>query len=111
MRAAFGRERDAGRRAGKDEAGILVAGIVQRIEPARDEGIVERADGEQPLTEMRMGKARLSEQEEEVHLSDAKLEMLAFGREFPFLCRWDRVFPERVGDLAAGEQRAAVHPG
>ena len=46
VRAAFGRERDAGRRRDEDEARILITGIVERIEPARDERIVQRADRE-----------------------------------------------------------------
>ena len=49
VRAAFGRERDAGRRRHQDEARLLVAGVVQRIEAARDERIVQRADRQQPL--------------------------------------------------------------
>ena len=33
---------------------VLVAGVVQRIEAAADEGIIERADGQQPLAEQRV---------------------------------------------------------
>jgi hypothetical protein len=51
MRPALGRERDAGRRGDQDEAGILVAGIIQGIETALDEGVIERADRDQPLPE------------------------------------------------------------
>ena len=44
MRAALRRQRDAGRRADEQEAGVLIAGVVQRIEAAGDERVVERAD-------------------------------------------------------------------
>src|SRR5438067_221900 len=46
--AAFGRERNAGRRRRQDEARVLIAGVIERIEPAGDERIVQRADRQQP---------------------------------------------------------------
>jgi len=49
VRAALGRERDAGRRRGEDEARVLVTGVVERIEAALDERIVQRADRQQSL--------------------------------------------------------------
>ena len=58
VRAAFRRQRDPRRRAGDDEARVLVAGVVQRIEPARDERVVQRADGKQPLAVDRMRQAK-----------------------------------------------------
>ena len=48
MRAAFGAERDAARRRDEQEARVLVASVVERIEAAGDERVVERADREQP---------------------------------------------------------------
>jgi hypothetical protein len=41
-------------RAARMKARVLVAGVVQRIEAAIDERVVERADRDEPLTEMRM---------------------------------------------------------
>ena len=63
MRAALGRERDAGRRRHQDEARILIAGVVERIETALDERIVERADRNEPLAVDRVarGRARTAE--------------------------------------------------
>src|SRR5581483_3009400 len=49
MRAAFARERDARWRGHHDEARVLVAGVVELIEPARDERVIQRADRQQPL--------------------------------------------------------------
>ncbi len=49
MRAALGRERDAGGGGHQDESRILIAGIVERIEPALDEGVIQRPDGNEPL--------------------------------------------------------------
>jgi hypothetical protein len=40
MRAAFAGQRDAGRRRHHHEAGILVAGVIQRIEATGDERVV-----------------------------------------------------------------------
>ncbi len=77
MRAAFAGQRDAGRRRHQDEPCILVAGIVQRIEAARDERVVERADRQQPLAVDRMRQAQRRQQDEQVHLGDAELDVLA----------------------------------
>src|SRR5437764_3710 len=44
MRAALGRQRDARRRRRHDEARARIEGVVERVEPAGDERIVERAD-------------------------------------------------------------------
>jgi hypothetical protein len=54
--AAFGRQGDARRRSDDDETGILVAGIVQGIQAARDKGVVEGTDGQQAGAEQRMAK-------------------------------------------------------
>ena len=51
VRAALRPERQARRRSDEQEARILVAGVIERIEAARDEGIVDRADREQPRPE------------------------------------------------------------
>ena len=83
VRAAFRRQRHAGRRRGEDEAGVLVAGVVQGIEAALDERVVERADRQQALAEDRMRQAERRQHEEQVHLGDAELDMLALGRERP----------------------------
>ena len=70
-------------RAGDDEARVLVAGVVQRIEAAADEGIVERADRQQPLAEQRMRQPERRQHQEQVHLGDAELEVLALRAHLP----------------------------
>ena len=77
MRAAFRRQRDARRRRHQDETGILVTGIVQRIEPAGNERIVECADRQQPLAIDGMRQAQRRQQDEQIHLGNAELDMLA----------------------------------
>jgi hypothetical protein len=57
VRAALGPERDPARRRDEQEARVLVAGVVERIEAAGDERVVERADREQPLAEQVAGEA------------------------------------------------------
>ena len=71
VRAAFRRQRDPGWRRDEDEAGILVAGIVERVGAAIDEGIIERADRQQPLAIDGMREPERREHQEEVHLGDA----------------------------------------
>src|SRR5207249_11248382 len=45
--AAFRRQRDAGRRGDDDEAAAGVERVVDRVESAIDERIIERADGQE----------------------------------------------------------------
>ena len=51
VRAAFGPERDPARGRDEQEARVLVAGVIEAIEAAGDERIVERADGEEAGSE------------------------------------------------------------
>ena len=111
MRAAFAGERDAGRRRHQDEARILVAGVIERIEAARDERIVERADRQQPFAVDAVRQAERRQQDEQVHLGDAELDVLALGRELPVEGRGDVLALEGVGHGLAREQAAPVHPG
>ena len=110
VRAALGRERDAGRRRDQNEARLLVAGVVQRIETARDERVVQRADRQQPHAVDLMRQPKRGQQDEQVHLGDAELDVLAFRRELPVEGRWDALALERVGHRLAREQAAAVDP-
>lgn len=75
------------------------------------EGIIDRADGKQPLAEQAVRQACSAQKQEQVHLGDAQFDMLAFGREFPFRGGWNAVFDEGVGLRLPGEQLAAVDPG
>ena len=111
VRAALGRQRDPGRRAGHDEARVLVAGIVQRIEAATHERIVERADGQQALAEQRVRQPERAEQQEQVHLGDAELEVLAPRAHLPLLRRQQPALLEDVLVARHGEQAAPVDPG
>src|SRR5437762_3568016 len=74
MRAAFGRQGHARRRGDDHESRILVAGIIQRIEAAGDEGIVERADRQQARAEDLVTQAERGELDEQVVLGDAELD-------------------------------------
>src|SRR5438094_698291 len=69
--------------AGDDEAGAVVEGIVQSVEPAADEWVVHGADREQRLAPEVLGQAELGEHREQVHLADAELDMAALRRLFP----------------------------
>ena len=57
VRAALWPQRDAARRRDQQKSGVLVAGVIQRIETASDKGIVEGSDREQPRAELVAGKA------------------------------------------------------
>ncbi len=103
MSATLAGERHARRRGHEEEAGILVAGVVQRIEAAGYERIVERADRQQAFAEQRMRKAGGAEQQEEVHFGNAELDVLPLGRELPLLRAGDALGLKDVGGRLAGE--------
>ena len=111
VRAALRRQRDARRRADDDEARVLVAGVVERIEAAADEGIVERADRQQPLAEQRVRQPERGQHQEQVHLGDAELEVLALGAHLPALRRHQPALLEHVLLAHHREQPAPVDPG
>ena len=110
VRPALGRERDAGRRCRQHEPRVLVAGVVQRIEAAPDERVVERADGQEPLAEDRPGEPEGGQRQEQVVLRDAELDMLAAGRHDPALRRQHVLLGIGVGGLVAAEDAAPVDP-
>ena len=96
MGAAFARQGDARRCRDQKETGILVTGVIQRIQSASDEGIIQRADGQQPRPEQLVRQAQGREQDEQIHLSDAQLHMLALGCEIPDIGRRDFLGAECV---------------
>ena len=85
MLAAFGGQGQAARGRDQQEAGVLVAGVDQRIEAAVDEGIVDGADRQQAGAGQMMLQAHGAEDEEQVLLGDAQLDMLAGRRHAPAL--------------------------
>src|SRR5215217_1233263 len=52
-----------------------------------------------------------AQQQEKIHFRNSQLNMLAFGRESPFLRGWNPLISEGVGNLAAGEKPPPVNPG
>ena len=77
MRAALAGEGDPGRRAGEDETGARVGRVDDALERAHDERVVDGADRKEPFTLEVPGEAELPEQEDEVHLGDPHLDVLA----------------------------------
>ena len=111
MRAAFGRQRNAGWRRRHHEAGVLIAGVVQGIEAALDEGIVQGADRQQPFAIDGVRQPERRHQDEQVHLGDAELDVLSLGRKVPVEGGRNLLAAEQVGFFRAREQAAAVDPG
>ena len=66
------------------EAGVLVACVIQSIEPSGDEGIIDGSDWNQSLAKKTVAKPGSSEQKHEVHFCNAQLDMLTLGCELPF---------------------------
>ena len=87
--AAFRCQRHAGGRTGNHEPGVLIAGIIQRIEAPVHERIVDGSDRDDPLAPKAVGKPGRSQKQEQVHFRNAKFQMLTFGGEVPFGGRRD----------------------
>ena len=71
-----GARRDARRRPDEDEPRLDVERVDERVQAARDERVVDRADRDQPLAEQLAGQPELAEPQEQVHLADAELDVL-----------------------------------
>ena len=73
-------------------------------------GVVEGADGQQPLPEQGVREPEDPEQGEQVVLRDAELDVLPPRRSGPRLERGDRLLPEGIGLFSGGEHPPAVDP-
>ncbi len=96
MRPALGPQSDARRRRHQNEARILVERIIQRVEPARDEGIIQCPDGKQGLPEQRPRQAGRREHQEKIVFRDTELEMLPRGAGGPQMGAGNAPFAEQV---------------
>ena len=77
VRAALGRERDARRRGHQNKTCLLVAGVIERIETALNERVIERANRDQTLSIDHVRQTQRRQQSEQIHLGDAELDVLA----------------------------------
>ena len=102
MRAAFRRQGQPAWRRHQHEPRILIAGIVQRIEPAGDEGVVERADRQEPRAEQRLGQSERRQQQEQIVFGDAELDMPPRRPQHPFLRRGQMPLAEHIRPLDRG---------
>ena len=84
MRSAFRSEGDAGRRSDDDKAGAVVEAVNERIETAQDKGVVYGSDGKEVLVMVIVAETELSEEHEQIHLTDPQLDVLARRRRGPF---------------------------
>ena len=109
VRAALGAKRDPARGRDQQEARILVTGVVERIEPARDERVVERPNRNQPLAEHVSRKPGCGEHQEQIILGNPQFDVLAGRRHRPFLRARDLRLGEHVGHCLAAKQAALVH--
>ena len=69
----------AGRGAGDDEPGTGVGAVEERVQAAQHERVVDGADRQQRLAGQVPGQAELAQQQEQVHLRDAQLDVLPGG--------------------------------
>ena len=97
MRAALGREAHARGRRRHDELASRVERVVEGVEAARHEGVVDRTDGEQGHPRQLVGEPEGAEGEEQVVLGDAELDVLPLARFLP-----DDRLRSRLGEARRG---------
>lgn len=97
--------------ADQQEAAVRVAAIIERIEAARNERIIDRAHWQQPRAEMRRGQTQRGQHQEEVVLRDPQFDMLARRMLRPFLRRGDLRRVEHIGQFLPPEQAALIDKG
>ena len=102
-------ERDARRRRDEEEARVLVTGIIQRIEAAGDERIIDRADREEPRAEEVAREPERRQHQEQIVLRDAELDMLPGRAAAPFLGRGYLRGGKQIGELLPSKQTSLVH--
>ena len=110
VRAALRPKRDPARGRHEQETRILVASVIQAIETASDERIVERPDRKQPLSEQVARQAERAQHQEKIGFRDPELDMLTLVCRCPFLRAGNLCGGEDVLDLASFEQPALVDP-
>ena len=76
MGATLIRQGGSGGGTGDDETRSGIHGVDKRVETSTDEGVVDGADRQQGLTVEVGGEAKHPEENEQVHLADAKLDVL-----------------------------------
>jgi hypothetical protein len=110
MGAAFGGEAHAGRRRRHDEPRAGIERVQERVEPARDERVVEGAQREQRLAGEVVGDAECPQEQEEIVLGDAELDVLAPRRLAPLHRLGDPTVAEVIGTLLGEVDAAPVDP-
>ncbi len=108
MGAALGREAHPRGSGHDDEPSPRVERVVEGVEPARDERIVERADGKQRHAGQLVREPEGAEGEKEIVLGDAELDVLPRGRFLP-LHRLGRL-GEEVGSRRGRPHAFAIDP-
>src|SRR5262249_52830898 len=111
MGSAFRGKGYARRRRHQDESRILITGIVERIEAAGDERIVQGADRQKALTVDYMRQAKRGQRAKQVHLGDTQFDVLALRRELPVEGGRDTLALERVSQSLAGKQARRLTHG
>ena len=108
MRATFGCESHACGCCHQQEARALTTCVVEAIEPAIDQRIVERADGNESLTEEFSREASGGKHEEQIVLRNPKFDMLPAWLLRPLQRRGDTRVAERVRTFSAREDAALI---
>ena len=110
MGPAFRRERHAAGGAGNDKSRILIAGLIERIESACHERVVDCTDRTEAFSKQAVGQACRAQQLKQMHLGNAELNVLALRRELPFLRGGNLLITEGVALIVTRKQAAPINP-
>src|SRR3546814_15174003 len=92
----------------EQETRVLVAAVIQGIEAARNEGIVDGADRQEARPKQRSRESQGCEHQEEIILRDAEFDMLSNAIAGPFLSGRDFRAREDILELAATKQPSLI---
>ena len=101
---------DAGGAGDENETRLRVRRVKERVEPPREEAVVERADRKEPPPGQLGRQAQHRQEDEEGRLPDPELEVLAGRRLLPPDQGPESVALERVVSLARRVHPASIHP-
>ena len=110
MQPAFRRQRNARRGRDEDEASVLIARIVGRIEPSPDKRIENRADRNQPLAKQFVRQPECRQHQKQIILGDAQLDVLTGRRKFPVEHRMPAGLHAAIVEALAEEDSATIDP-
>ena len=109
VRTTFRCERNAAWCGDNHKPCILITGVIQRIQTARNERIIQRANREQSLPKQAVRQTKGGQIQKQIVFGNTQFDMLPAWRTYPFLGRRNLAFAKLIDKVFAAKQSALVH--